>query len=65
MTDVFIAKGRISQLPKTGTSQDTLTQVLVDDPVALVDDTSASVGTPTTIESDIRASIKIDKGNGK
>lgn len=47
------------------TSQDGLKQVLVDDSVALVDDASASVGSPTTIEVTIRIDGRIDKPTGR
>lgn len=65
MSDTVKALGIVAQNTQTTTSQDNLTQVLVDDPVALVDDPSASVGSTTTIGPDNRANIKIDKATGQ
>lgn len=64
MSDIIKALGISKQAPQGKTSQDNLTQVLVDDPVALVDDSSASVGSSTTIDSDIRVNLRIDKAVG-
>lgn len=64
MSDTIKALGIVGPAPQTKTSQDNLKQVLVDDPVALVDDPSASVGYLNTISSDIRTKLRIDKGIG-
>lgn len=63
--DVLRATGFIEQNILTTNAQDDLLIALVDDPVILVDDPSASVGSATTIEKDIRLRITLDKGIGR